>query len=273
MAFGDDLADLMGRGSAITEHIADTPGLAREMRYSPSNADRQEMQDYLAPLAAQDFAADARRTGDVGGVLAALGSPLYVAAKAVAPELVSRATGTGGALTSAPSFEQVRRAYRGLLTDPTALQREVTAEQVANAAPSDSGFRAGRVSWGDDTPWYLGGAFTPNDVLPAASAALGGLAGAVGAGARAIAPVATRASAAPVANAAEGMFAPAAQAGRTALDIPVGASALGAGHAAAGGLSGPISDLMAWYMRRNGLGMEFPPATQAHPAYRGKERQ
>jgi hypothetical protein len=111
MAFLDDL---IGTGSGITEHIADTPGLAREMRYSPSLAQRQDMQNYLGPLAAQDFAADARRTGDVGGMVAAVGSPLYALIKAASPELASKLFGTGGAVPSEASLEQVLRAWRGL---------------------------------------------------------------------------------------------------------------------------------------------------------------
>lgn len=111
-------SDYFGRGSAITEHIASTPGLAREMRYSPSLAQRQDMQNYLGPLAAQDFGADARRTGDVGGMVASAGSPAYAIIKALFPEQASQWFGTGGAKPSEASLEQIMRAYRGLLGQP-----------------------------------------------------------------------------------------------------------------------------------------------------------
>lgn len=49
-------------------------------------------------------------------------------------------------------------------------------------------FTAGKVTMGDDPAWYqAGGNFTPNDLLPTAAIALGGLAGAARAGAKGLA--------------------------------------------------------------------------------------
>jgi hypothetical protein len=107
---------LMGEeGSQIAKHQAETPGLARSMRYDPTNARNQQMQDYLGPLAAQDFARDAVNKGDVGGMVASAGSPAYVAGKAVAPRTMDRMFGEGEALQSKPSMDQIARAYRGLI--------------------------------------------------------------------------------------------------------------------------------------------------------------
>lgn len=55
-------------------------------------------------------------------------------------------------------------------------------------APEAQQFTAGKVNWGRDPAWYAkGGNFTPNDLLPTAAVALGGLAGAAQAGARGLA--------------------------------------------------------------------------------------
>ena len=116
-SFGGDLLSGLGFGgtSGITEHLAAVPDLARSMRYLPSLAFDQGMQDYLGPLAAQDFAREAVKVGDFGGQLATAGTPLYTAAKAASPRLMSRLTGTGGALPSLNAGGQIGRAYRGLL--------------------------------------------------------------------------------------------------------------------------------------------------------------
>lgn len=119
LGFGDPSASLRGLGSLfkggeITDHIRRTPDLARSMRYSPSNAGSQVMQDYLGPLAAFDFAKQAGATGDIGGIVASAGAPAYTGLKAVAPKLASDWFGTGEALTSAASLDQVQNAWGGL---------------------------------------------------------------------------------------------------------------------------------------------------------------
>lgn len=106
--------DFLGTGSQIAEHIAQRPYLAREMRYSPSLANRQDMQDFLGPLAAQNFAAEAKNLGEVGGQVAAAGAPVYTALKAAMPWATSAATGTGEALPSREYGQQIMRAWRGL---------------------------------------------------------------------------------------------------------------------------------------------------------------
>lgn len=151
------------------------------------------------------------------------------------------------------------------------------AGQEPQAAPAERPeYRAGRVTWGEDTPWYRGGDFTTNDVLPTAAAALGGLAGLARAGVKGLAwEGAQQVGKEALKDPAERMF----DTGRNFIadrmpSVPAmlgGVAALGAGNAALA--SGPASDLYAWWLRQRGLGMEFPPATQAHPAYRGKERQ
>lgn len=96
----------------FSNHFADT-GLASSLRYSPRNQGNQQMQNYLGPLAAQKFVEDETKENPwKGGLLAALSLP-YSAGKMLAPELTSGLTGTGQALPSAPSLEQILRSFKG----------------------------------------------------------------------------------------------------------------------------------------------------------------
>jgi hypothetical protein len=97
------------QGGEITKHIRETPGLAREMRYSRSNAFNQDAQDYLGPLAAFDFA----RHGGAGGKAAAAFTPAYAAGKAADPKLMSKWLGTGEALPSMSHADQIQNAFGG----------------------------------------------------------------------------------------------------------------------------------------------------------------
>lgn len=107
----------------ITEHLASIPDLANGLRYSKSNAQNQEMQNYLAPLAHQAFVrAETKDNPVVGAGLVAM-SPIYNILKlimktggptssTIARQLVESA-GTGQALTSDPSVESIFRAIKG----------------------------------------------------------------------------------------------------------------------------------------------------------------
>jgi hypothetical protein len=99
---------------------------------------------------------------------------------------------------------------------------------AANSGPSEDltaratapQFSAGKVDMGRDPSWWQkGGHFTTNDLLPTAAMALGGLAGAVRAGARGLAwegggRAASQVAQGALADPAERMFAAGAQGGR-----------------------------------------------------------
>jgi hypothetical protein len=112
----DWLTKLFGLGGDIANHQAGTPGLARDLRYSPRNAWDREMQDFLGPLAAEDFAREARMTRDVGGMIAAAGTPAYAALKQIPAgrEMLDEQFGTGKAYPSTSGVDQTLRAYMGL---------------------------------------------------------------------------------------------------------------------------------------------------------------